>query len=175
VWSPNRIARDMTRAMSEIHIMAAPTDRRGGGVCRMCSDIGKSATKKNPGQSTLPGLLQVVASACRLFCSGGGCRGMGAARTGLTHKNMRSLDTGRLVESAHRDCPATGTPTLFCSSEIITVLGSALGAGAGPVARQGASGGRRLPDYYANGQGIIPFLINDLASRQRVCETRLVA
>jgi hypothetical protein len=26
-----------------------------------------TALKKNPGQSTLPGLLQVVASACRLF------------------------------------------------------------------------------------------------------------
>ena len=26
-----------------------------------------TATKANPGQSTLPGLLQVVASACRLF------------------------------------------------------------------------------------------------------------
>jgi hypothetical protein len=26
-----------------------------------------TATKKNPGHGTLPGLLQVVASACRLF------------------------------------------------------------------------------------------------------------
>jgi hypothetical protein len=34
----------MTREISAIHIMAAPTDRRGGGVWRMCSDIGKSST-----------------------------------------------------------------------------------------------------------------------------------
>jgi hypothetical protein len=39
VWSANINARHMTRAMSEIHIMAAPTDRRGGAVCRICSDI----------------------------------------------------------------------------------------------------------------------------------------
>ena len=34
------------------------------------SPLGKStltATEKSPGQATLPGLLQVVASACRLF------------------------------------------------------------------------------------------------------------
>jgi hypothetical protein len=37
VWSANRTARHMTRAISEIHIMAAPTDRRGGRVCRICS------------------------------------------------------------------------------------------------------------------------------------------
>ena len=47
VWSANRTARHMTRAISEIHIMAAPTDRRGGGVCRICSDIVLSVASQN--------------------------------------------------------------------------------------------------------------------------------
>jgi hypothetical protein len=47
VWSANRTARGVTRAISEIHIMAAPTDRRGGGVCRICSDIVLSVASRN--------------------------------------------------------------------------------------------------------------------------------
>jgi hypothetical protein len=39
VWSANRNWRHMTRAISEIHIIAAPMDRRRGGVCRIYSDI----------------------------------------------------------------------------------------------------------------------------------------
>jgi hypothetical protein len=39
--------------------------------------------------------------------SGDGGRGTGdAAPDGPTHKSMRSLDSGRLVKIAHRDCPA---------------------------------------------------------------------
>jgi hypothetical protein len=38
VWSAKRIARHMTRAISEIHIMATPTDRRGGGE-QMATDM----------------------------------------------------------------------------------------------------------------------------------------
>ena len=54
VWSANTIAMDMTRAISEIHIMAAPTDRRGGGVCRMWSDIGNSSVAKTIPRFTNP-------------------------------------------------------------------------------------------------------------------------
>ena len=41
-------------------------DTHSGKVC-VAGKNALTVTKKNPGQSTLPGLLQVVASACRLF------------------------------------------------------------------------------------------------------------
>ena len=41
-------------------------DTHSGKVC-VAGKNALTVTKKNPGQSTLPGSLQVVASACRLF------------------------------------------------------------------------------------------------------------
>ena len=52
-------------------------DTHSGKVC-VAGKNALTVTKKNPGQSTLPGLLQVVASACRLFLiRAAGYRGMG--------------------------------------------------------------------------------------------------
>jgi hypothetical protein len=55
VWSANRNWRHMTRAISEIHIIAAPVDRRGGGVCRICSDIVLSVANR---RSSTPRISQ---------------------------------------------------------------------------------------------------------------------
>jgi hypothetical protein len=62
--------------MSSVPAIADHADRMFESVAAVthtqskCAYLGKSVltvTKKNPGQSTLPGLLQVVASACRLL------------------------------------------------------------------------------------------------------------
>ena len=59
-----------------------------------------TVTKKNPGQFTLPGLLQVVASACRLFLiRAAGCRGMGTARVGPINSNVSRAIFPRNVEA----------------------------------------------------------------------------
>ena len=49
-----------------------------------------TATKRNPGQFTLPGLLQFVASACRLF-DPGGVGGWGTPGSGLDSFNPNWL------------------------------------------------------------------------------------
>jgi hypothetical protein len=48
-----------------------------------------TATKKNPGQSTVPGSLRLLPQLVGSFDPGGGCRGMGAARVGPLNPNSK--------------------------------------------------------------------------------------